>query len=203
MVTVPIFSTVFSLTSNSLKYWNSTGNESMYIELRVDCKLNNLTYVYNDMGFKNWQKFIYNDSLTFKDTVNPSINNPDDITYEVDSTGNVISWVVSDLYPSSYQVFINGVGQGLIAWNGGNLNINVDDLSVGVHTVKLWLIDMSGNSIEDEVSVNVTAKDPGNGEPPSIPGYSVTLLLCTFVFSVIFYVYKEKQGMIISNNINF
>jgi len=100
------------------------------------------------------------------DNVNPEIDSPNDITYIVGTTGNVIVWHPTDAYPATYSVATNSstVAEGV--WGGSRISVNVDGLSVGNYRFRLTVTDGSGNSAEDFVNVVVT---PVVTEPPPPP----------------------------------
>ena len=93
----------------------------------------------------------------FTDTTDPLIDHPIDMSYQFGSTNNSITWVCSDLNPLSYQVFYNSTGQGVQEWEGNNIQINVDGFGVGAYNVTLKIFDVSGNWVQDDVNLTVTA----------------------------------------------
>jgi parallel beta-helix repeat protein len=100
------------------------------------------------------------------DDVNPIVDSPADITYEVGTTGNVIVWSVSDDYPATFIVFTNDstIAQG--DWAGARISVSVDGLAVGEYRFQLTVTDGSGNTAEDFVNVIVTAIVPEAPPPP-------------------------------------
>lgn len=92
----------------------------------------------------------------YYDTTSPELSSPEDISYEEGSTGNTITWEASDLTPSHYNVTIDGMPQVNAEWNGRDIEINVDGLSVGDHSVQITVYDQAGHSVSDTVSVEVT-----------------------------------------------
>jgi len=92
----------------------------------------------------------------YYDTTNPQLSSPVDFSYDEGSTGSTITWEASDLTPSHYNVTIDGMPYVNAEWDGGDIEINVDGLTVGDHAVQITLYDRAGHSVSDTVSVEVT-----------------------------------------------
>ncbi len=91
------------------------------------------------------------------DNTNPTIDSPDDVTYEEDETGNSIPWTATDTNPYMYSITKDGVVVKEGYWESGEgIEINVDGLSVGDYTYVCTVNDTGGNSASDEVTVTVT-----------------------------------------------
>jgi parallel beta-helix repeat protein len=90
------------------------------------------------------------------DTTTPAIDPPDDVQYELGSTGNTINWNASDLDPSSYEIHVDGSIVLDSSWNGSNVEYGVDGLSLGSHSVMIVVHDSSGNYASDTVIISVT-----------------------------------------------
>ncbi len=88
----------------------------------------------------------------------------DDITYIVGTTGHQIEWQVEDEDPHEYTVFQNGTPVGTHDWNGSDITVNVDGLSIGVHNFTLQLSDISGHTTTSMGLVTVVAL--GTSDPP-------------------------------------
>ncbi len=81
---------------------------------------------------------------------------PDDISYNVGDTGNIIRWGASDNHPNTYNVTIDGDWYVGGNWDSGNfINVNIDGLSIGTYTFILYVYDTSGNVSTDTVIVTV------------------------------------------------
>ncbi|WP_371803869.1 BspA family leucine-rich repeat surface protein [Candidatus Lokiarchaeum ossiferum] len=141
------------------------------------------------------------------DFYDPIISSPTNITYEEGSTGNTVSWQVSDVYPDIYDILIDD--ETYIAnatWTNGTISVNVDGLSVGNHTVVILLYDKNMNMVYDEVSVIVvgeissttststtststnstTTSIDKNNFLDKIPGYQMNALLSFCCLSIIY-----------------
>ncbi len=90
------------------------------------------------------------------DTVAPSIDSPNDIDYVVGSTGHQISWSVSDLGASFYQILRDGEVLVDAAWDGSPIVVNVDLLILGTFNYTLVVSDQGDNTASDSVLVTVT-----------------------------------------------
>lgn len=90
------------------------------------------------------------------DTVAPSIDRPADIEYVAGSTGHEISWTVSDLGASFYQILRNGEVLVDAAWDGSPIVVNVDFLIPGIYNYTLVVADEGGNLASDSVLVTVS-----------------------------------------------
>ncbi|MCH8908628.1 MAG: BMP family ABC transporter substrate-binding protein, partial [Candidatus Heimdallarchaeota archaeon] len=94
--------------------------------------------------------------ISVVDSQAPEISSPDDITYEIGSTGNQIIWTVADLYPDVYNVTENGsLAVSDVMWSSGVITLNIDGLDIGLHDFTINLYDSSGNMISDSVNVIV------------------------------------------------
>jgi parallel beta-helix repeat protein len=91
------------------------------------------------------------------DTTQPTINQPNDIEYNVGDTGYSIVWEPRDLLPSSYQVLRNGIEVKLGAWNSTTevIEVPVDGLSAGSYNYTIIVTDEGANFATDSVFVTV------------------------------------------------
>ena len=120
----------------------------------------------NEYVADNYIKFL-NYRLTTRgssgDTTAPSINHPSDIVYSEGTDGHSITWSVSDSNPDTYTIKRDATTIESGSWNNGNLEINVDGLTIGSYTYTLEVQDDYGNSVSDSVVVSVE-----DNESPSI-----------------------------------
>jgi parallel beta-helix repeat protein len=86
----------------------------------------------------------------------PSIDSPDDVQYELGWTGYTVTWNVSDLTPSWYDLYKNQVGIASGIWDGSQIRVIVDGLDVGAYNYTLVVFDLFNNSGTDSVWVIVT-----------------------------------------------
>jgi parallel beta-helix repeat protein len=95
--------------------------------------------------------------VTVVDTTPPTISRPADIEYEYGTTGHTITWVLEDLNPHRYTVYLSGVPVRAGMWNSSSetITISVDGLDAGIHIYTIVVTDAHGNSVCDTVMVTV------------------------------------------------
>ena len=104
----------------------------------------------------------------FRETTPPDISSPPDITYQDGSTGNQIVWALSDANPDVYNITLDGsLHTSSTTWTLGTITINIDGLTVGVHTFVIYVYDVAGNMASDTVLVTVTAIPSSSSAPSS------------------------------------
>jgi len=91
----------------------------------------------------------------------PDIDSPSDMTYLVGTTGHSILWDVSDDNPVSYEVKLDGVLFESGSWDGSDIGIDIDGLSLGTYDFTLTVEDSDSNSVSDSVIVNVVELSEG------------------------------------------
>ncbi|MBD3405228.1 MAG: hypothetical protein GF411_03715, partial [Candidatus Lokiarchaeota archaeon] len=97
----------------------------------------------------------------------PITNHPDDISYELGSTGNSILWEVADSDLDSYEIYQDGslIDSGQIV--GDSVSIDVSGLEIGSYNFTLFVNDTSGMSSTDTVFVDVYDSTSPNINHPS------------------------------------
>lgn len=91
------------------------------------------------------------------DLIPPEIISPGDLTNEQGSTDNWISWNITDNYPDTYSIFLNGTKVANGSWNNETpVTINIDSLSMGMYNYTIVGSDIAGQFINDTVFVTVT-----------------------------------------------
>ncbi len=95
------------------------------------------------------------------DVVDPTIDSPSDISYEVGETSNTITWNPSDDYPVSYQILMDGSEIKSGPWNSSleTISVSVDGHSEGMYNYTAIVTDMGDNTANDTVWVNVTSPE--------------------------------------------
>lgn len=79
--------------------------------------------------------------VVVEDTTTPSIDHPSDIQYTSGTTGNNLSWTVSDLHQSYYLIYRNGSLLLNETWDSGTIEISIDDLSEGLWNFTILCYD--------------------------------------------------------------
>ncbi len=98
----------------------------------------------------------------------PMIDSPPDSAYEAGTTGNAISWNPSDLSPSFYVAYLDGVPYMAEDWSGLPIKVPVDGLDPGVYLFSIEIFDRLGLSVTDGVEITVV-----DTTPPEIPVVNV------------------------------
>ncbi len=103
------------------------------------------------------------------DQTAPTIDSPTDVFYEVENTGNVITWHPDDFNPISYQIIRDGTSIQTGNWNSSSevISINVDGLALGTYNYTLRVDDIAGNWANDTVFVFVTDKTSPTIDAPA------------------------------------
>jgi len=92
----------------------------------------------------------------YKDLTFPDVSSPSDLTYEFNSLGNQIQWIVGDINPGVYNITLDGsIYTSTTSWTNGTITINIDNLVVGTYAFIIYVYDIDGNMVSDTVSVTV------------------------------------------------
>ena len=134
------------------------------------------------------------DKVVPEDATAPTIDQPGDITYVEGSIGHNITWHPRDANPHMYNVTKNNT---LVPgksgnWDGGDITVNVDGLSVGNYIFTCNVNDTFGNSVSDSVSVTVTEAEEEEGFPWLWVGIGVVILVAG-IGAVVLYYKKIKE----------
>ncbi|MGY5874727.1 MAG: hypothetical protein RTU30_03180 [Candidatus Thorarchaeota archaeon] len=121
-----------------------------------------------------------------EDRTDPVITHPEDIEYTVGQIGNNFTWVMEDINPSSYAVYVDGDLIGSGNWNArvASIDINADDLLAGSYNYTIAITDLGGNTVTDEVIVTVNADFLVSNLPLIISGIGITGLIVVVVYVV-------------------
>ncbi|MHA1654216.1 MAG: right-handed parallel beta-helix repeat-containing protein [Candidatus Thorarchaeota archaeon] len=85
----------------------------------------------------------------------PLIDHPSDIEYAEGTTGHTLTWSPSDAHPDRYELYRNGTVANSGSWNGEQITVSIDGLSLGVYNYTIVVHDEAQNSISDTVIVTV------------------------------------------------
>ncbi len=91
------------------------------------------------------------------DTVFPAVSGPSAFNIEYGSTGNVISYNMTDLHPGSFIVYRNGaIYNSTPSWVSGEIvHISIDGMDPGTYNFTIVITDAAGNSGSHTVIVAV------------------------------------------------
>jgi nitrous oxidase accessory protein NosD len=107
------------------------------------------------------------------DTTDPSLSTPEDIQFKFGDAGHNLAWMLQDINPFSYEVFMNSTLVASGTWNSTaeTVTIAVDGISVGIHFFTIYVTDLAGNEASDMVIVTVlpdgTITDTTTTNPPA------------------------------------
>ncbi|RDE14328.1 MAG: hypothetical protein C4K48_06405 [Candidatus Thorarchaeota archaeon] len=128
----------------------------------------------------------------------PVVNSAEDLTYVEGTTGNVIVWEVSDDNPLLYSIFREDNLTAFVIdfWNGSDISLDVDGLSVGSYSYTLFLSDFSANIVFSSTTVTVIPATTTSTVNPGID--TLTLLVAVGAVGIIAIVavviWKSKQS---------
>jgi parallel beta-helix repeat protein len=151
--------------------WNST-SESMVVDLDgLSVGAHNYTINAIAIGGNVTDSVIV---TVTPDATPPTIDSPDDVTYEVNALGHIITWNPHDFNPSYYAIYRNGMLLYARSWNSTaeTLVVNVDGLDIGVYNYTALVSDSTFN-VTDTVLVVVTpdTTPPEVDSPPDVEYY--------------------------------
>ncbi len=130
--------------------WNTTGRGNYW----SDYSGVGVYHVWGDAPSIDYHPSVY------VDTIQPTINHPDDVEYIEGTTGHTITWSPSDLNPSHYVVYRNGTQVVSEDWDGNPIPIDIDGLDKGVYNYTIMVYDVSDNQVKDEVIITVFDATP-------------------------------------------
>ena len=175
--------------------WNATDyNPSSYVLYQNEILLSSLTWISAEIVSIDISTLVageYNFTIIFmdeygnsvsntvlviiEDTTAPTVSSPADISYQQGETGNILIWTVTDLNNGTFVAYLNDtqISDATVWLSGDQIQLNVDDLGVGVHTITMKFTDEFGNLATDTVTVTVTASTtPIDTDEPSDDGLS-------------------------------
>ncbi|MHA1906299.1 MAG: right-handed parallel beta-helix repeat-containing protein [Candidatus Thorarchaeota archaeon] len=136
----------------------------------------------------------------FNDDDDPSIDSPDDITFDYGIGGHQIVWTAEDAFPSRYELSMNGSVVLTEDWSGSRIVVDLTGLEVGTYYFGVTVYDGSGRSASDEVRVTVLRII---GEPVTTPDQPIdfTMLLtigagigAVVVIVAVLYIFKKRKS---------
>ena len=131
------------------------------------------------------------------DTTNPTIDHPEDFSYEEGSIGHNITWNPSDENPAFCTVMRDDIVIFNCSWNGNSIIINVDLLPVGTYTYNCTVYDSYGYITTDIVIITVTAgpvgMDDGDVIFISLLAGGIGVALGAIVVTAIVF-FKKRKG---------
>ncbi|MFX1441153.1 MAG: SBBP repeat-containing protein [Promethearchaeota archaeon] len=150
----PLFYRIF--VNGSLEVDNTWDGSPIVFPLNLlDLGVRNVTIAVCDRALNSATDTVL---VTMDDTIPPTINDIDNISYEEGSTGNNLTWTPGDWNPSIYRIFQDSslIKQGM--WNSSseNISLSIDGLSIGTFNFTIIVFDEGSNAAIDYVNVTVT-----------------------------------------------
>ena len=123
------------------------------------------------------------------DFLDPFVYDAADFEYTIGDTGNVISWVATDMNPSTYTVYRDTdlIVDSEIWYSNTPIIINVDGLAAGTYTFVITVMDLAGNTAQDTVIVTVNPIVPELN--PMLNLLFLPLIMC---LTLVFVLRKKK-----------
>lgn len=115
----------------------------------------------------------------------PEIESTAAIEFPVSSTGQTITWVCSDAYPSHFEVYRNGTQVMSESWSGDNITVGLENLSVGLHDYTIVVYDLCENWNSDTVLVHVLPQMTSETTAETPSDMSVVLFLGVGVVGIV------------------
>jgi hypothetical protein len=157
----------YSITRNGNQIMSGIWINGTPIVLSID-GLSNGTYTFvitatDGLGATSSDRVIIVVFSQGQSNENPTITTPNDITYNLDVIGNVISWTITDAHiaTTSYIITKNGTQIQSDTWTSGvAVTINIDRLSAGTYIFQITAYDGIGGNVTDTVTVIVIRVSP-------------------------------------------
>ena len=134
--------------------WNSSSESITVIVTGLTLGTYNFTIIITDVGGNIANDTVY---VNVSDGSAPTVDSPQDVTYDEGDTGYSIVWSPLDAHPSSYEIYLEDllIASGL--WNSSSetISVSVDSHQVGTYNYTIRVVDIGGSSISDTVFVFV------------------------------------------------
>jgi len=148
------WSVVSSWSGLVVKQGNTAGHYECQIESALPYSTDNYTYtihVWNTAGYMAQRTVV----VSVCDYTPPEVSSPDDIEYEMGTSGYSITWTMDDIHPDKVRVLVNGSASAWVTWSGSQHTESVDGFSLGVYEYTIEVTDTWGNIATDTVLVTV------------------------------------------------
>jgi len=110
----------------------------------------------------------------------------DHLTFEFNTTGNIIWWLLVDDDPYRYVIYKNGVLGSNTYWQDGqNVSLLLDYQDVGEYNYTLIASDMADNTATSTIFVTITE--------PASTSYAWTFLIAIFMLPVAIFQRRNKR----------
>ncbi len=134
---------------------------------------------YNYTGYYNISSDSGDDNVDLCPAKSLDLVPPSAIDFEILETGNTLVWHAYALHPDHYEVFIDSVSVLTHVWDGGDIEVNVDGLTAGAHTIELIVYHLSGHFMGNSSAANVDDLTPpvidGSEIIEAVPGGAISV----------------------------
>lgn len=93
----------------------------------------------------------------FSDDTRPTIEPIPDFAFDIETVGNVATWTARDSLPFAYVAYLNTIEWMNEVWDGRDLVIRLDRISLGTHNLTVEILDGAENRNSDTVFVTVVS----------------------------------------------
>ncbi|MGY5881627.1 MAG: SBBP repeat-containing protein [Candidatus Thorarchaeota archaeon] len=147
---------------------NSTVNASIVIDVS--------TIVTDEYTFRavDQEGHVTNDTVQVRvfDGTNPTLDHPDDLTFEFGIGAHVVKWIPVDYNLDTFKIYKNDSLYIDGEWDGISIELDVSDFEEGVHNITVYVFDVSMNVANDTVWVHVTPDVTSPTIERSVSSYS-------------------------------
>lgn len=128
-------------------------NDTIIIELAApQVAIFNYTLILNDTSGNVNSSSVF---VNVYENPPPTIDSPDDVSFELESVAKKIYWHPDDSTPDYYKVYKNDEEYSTKDWGGGTVSVVVDTRTLGNFTYRLEVYDVAGNMVSDSVNVTI------------------------------------------------
>ncbi|MFW9832793.1 MAG: collagen binding domain-containing protein [Candidatus Thorarchaeota archaeon] len=130
----------------------------LFVDLPVAFINWTITYMGQPVGLGD---YFYDLTDVASDVIAPVITGPDDLDVLIDAENVTLTWTVEDDYPSSIQVWVDGVLNVTTSWVNTtfdyvyNVSASFPAMLIDTYEIKLVAFDLNSNSAEDTVSLRI------------------------------------------------
>ena len=130
----------------------------IFVDLPVEFINWTITYLGQPVGLGD---YFYNLTAVESDVRDPIITGPTDLEVLIDAENVTLTWTVEDEYPSSIEVWVDGVLNQTTSWVNTtldfvyNISASFPEMLIDTYEIKVVAYDMNSNFAEDMVSFRI------------------------------------------------
>lgn len=101
------------------------------------------------------------------DLTNPDVTSFGNTTIFYGVVGSTVNWVVGDVNPDTYRIYVDGSLEEEGSWSNGTITYSLNVLSEGLHNLTIIVYDQTGHTTTSTIWVNVIvdSTDPSVDQP--------------------------------------